>query len=78
MRNERSAQDVVSERQPNIFQVIWSILAGLFGVQSKNNRERDFNQGKASDYIIVYVVLVLALTIGVLIAVNMVLDAAAK
>ncbi|MCK0536441.1 DUF2970 domain-containing protein [Alcanivorax quisquiliarum] len=78
MRNERSAQDVVNERQPNIFQVIWSILAGLFGVQSKNNRERDFNQGKASDYIIVYVVLVLTLTIGVLIAVNMVLDAAAK
>lgn len=78
MRNDRTAQDAASERQPNIFQVIWSILAGLFGVQSKNNRERDFNAGKASDYIIVYVVLVLTLIIGVLIAVSMVLDAAAK
>lgn len=78
MRIERRTEDTASDRQPNIFQVIWSILAGLFGVQSRNNRERDFNQGKAGDYIIVYVVLVLTLTIGVLIAVNMVLDAAAK
>lgn len=79
MRNEPSVQDTTAEeRRPNLLQVIWSVLAALFGVQSKSNRERDFRQGKAGDYILVYVVLVVAMVIGMIVTVNMVLDAAAK
>lgn len=40
------------DRQPNVFQVIGSVLAAFFGVQSNKNRERDFKHGKASHFII--------------------------
>ena len=37
---------------PNFWQIVGSILAAAFGVQSSKNRERDFNQGKTRHYII--------------------------
>ena len=45
-----------------------SVGAAFFGVQSDNNRERDFNQGKLSHFIIAGLIGA-ALFIGVLIAV---------
>ncbi|AJD48365.1 hypothetical protein S7S_09765 [Isoalcanivorax pacificus W11-5] len=71
-------QDNPEPGKPNLFQVIWSVIAALFGVQSGKNRERDFKQGKAGDYILVYVVLVVAMVLGMVVTVNMVLDAASK
>lgn len=61
-------------KKPNLLQVTQSVLAALFGVQSAKNRERDFRQGKATDYIAIYVVLVIALVVAVIVAVNMVLS----
>ena len=66
------------DKKPTLIQTISSILAAFFGVQSAKNRERDFTKGDAGNYIGVYVVLVLALVIGMVVTVNMVLDAAAK
>lgn len=66
------------QQKPDIFQVIWSVIAALFGVQSQQNRERDFNKGDPRDYITVYVVLVIALVVGMILVVNAVLDAAGK
>ncbi|MED5239088.1 MAG: DUF2970 domain-containing protein [Pseudomonadota bacterium] len=66
------------DKKPTLIQTISSILAALFGVQSAKNRERDFTKGDAGNYIGVYVLLVLALVIGMVVTVNMVLDAAAK
>jgi len=66
------------DKKPTLIQTISSILAALFGVQSAKNRERDLTKGDAGNYIGVYVVLVLALVIGMVVTVNMVLDAAAK
>ena len=66
------------DKKPTLIQTISSIMAALFGVQSAKNRERDFTKGDAGNYIGVYVVLVLALVIGMVVTVNMVLDAAAK
>ena len=66
------------DKKPTLIQTISSILAALFGVQSAKNRERAFTKGDAGNYIGVYVVLVLALVIGMVVTVNMVLDAAAK
>lgn len=71
-------QDNAEQGKPNLFQVIWSVIAALFGVQSGKNRERDFKKGKAGDYILVYVVLVVAMVLGMVVTVNMVLDAASK
>jgi hypothetical protein len=45
-----------------------SVGAAFFGVQSDNNRERDFNQGKLSHFIIAGLIGV-AIFIGVLVAV---------
>ena len=45
-----------------------SVGAAFFGVQSDSNRERDFNQGKLSHFIIAGIIGA-ALFIGVLIAV---------
>ena len=64
--------------KPTLWQTIHSILAGLLGVQSSKNRERDFTKGDAGNFIGVYVVLVAALVIGMVVTVNLVLDAAAK
>jgi Protein of unknown function (DUF2970) len=35
------------------FQMMGSVLASFFGVQSSKNRERDFKRGKASQFIAV-------------------------
>jgi hypothetical protein len=40
----------------SILQVIQSVLAASFGVQSNRNRERDFKQGSAKAFIIAGVV----------------------
>ena len=71
MSEDRQPDDG-EQQKPNLLQVIWSVLAALFGVQSARNRERDFKRGKASDYIAVYVVLVIGLVLAVAVVVSMV------
>jgi hypothetical protein len=39
--------------KPNLLHVIQSILAAAIGVQSNKNRERDFENGSLSSYLIV-------------------------
>ncbi len=50
---------------PSFWQVVKSVLAGMLGVQSAENRERDFQHGKFSAYVFVafIVVTVFILTI---------------
>ena len=51
-----------------LFQVIGSIFASMFGVQSNANRERDFEHGKASTFIyggIIFLVLFVLAVWGV-------------
>ena len=78
--NNKPQQDETQNQppahKPNIFQVTFSVLAALFGVQSQKNRERDFKRGDASDYIGVYVFLVIGLVIGMIVVVNLVLSSA--
>lgn len=77
-RPEQNPDSGESHKKPNIFQVVWSVIAAVFGVQSQENRERDFKKGDPRDYITVYVILVIALVIGMIMVVNAVLDAAGK
>lgn len=42
--------------KPKLHQVIASVLAAAFGVQSNANRERDFSHGSAKVYIIAGVI----------------------
>lgn len=62
-----------SHGKPGMRQVIASVFASLLGVQSEQNRQRDFRHGDARDYIGVYILLVLALVIGMVITVKLVL-----
>ncbi|MFV1983137.1 MAG: DUF2970 domain-containing protein [Thiohalomonadales bacterium] len=54
---------------PSFWQVVKSVLAGLLGVQSTENRERDFQHGKFSAYVFVALIIV---TIFILIIVTVV------
>jgi hypothetical protein len=38
-------------KEANLLQVITSVLAAGFGVQSKKNRDRDFEQGNAATFV---------------------------
>ena len=45
--------------KPTFWQVIISVLAAFFGVQSDKNRERDFKQGKPIHFIVAGLLLTL-------------------
>jgi len=53
--------------------ILLSALAALFGIQSEKNRERDFQQGKPSDFIVVGILGVFFLIFGVIFLVKWVL-----
>ncbi|MDF1639061.1 DUF2970 domain-containing protein [Alcanivorax jadensis] len=54
-------------------QVCQGVLAGLIGVQSQKNRERDFKMGNGVDYILVYTLMVVAMVLGMVVVVNLVI-----
>ena len=60
-------------QKPNIMQVLFSVLAALFGVQKSANRERDFKKGSAADFIGIYIVVVVCFVIGMIMVVKSVL-----
>lgn len=67
----------MAPRAPGFRQVVASVLASFFGVQSSRNRERDFQHGRPAHYIVVgllFTVLFILLIVGV---VNLVMWAAA-
>ena len=47
--------------KPTLLQVIASVLASFFGVQSDNNYQRDFEQTSVVPYIVVGIVMVIVL-----------------
>ncbi|MBT8449945.1 MAG: DUF2970 domain-containing protein [Gammaproteobacteria bacterium] len=44
-------------KAPGPFDVVKSVLAAMFGVQSPENRERDFKHGKATHFIVTGIIL---------------------
>ena len=58
---------------PSFLDVLGSVLASMFGVQSNRKREQDFTHGKPSQYIIIglLVTVVFILTIWGLVSVVM-------
>ncbi|NKI17349.1 DUF2970 domain-containing protein [Spongiibacter sp. KMU-166] len=41
-----------NKQKPGPLQVIGSVISAAFGVQSSQNRERDFNHGRFRNYVI--------------------------
>jgi len=52
-------------KEPNILQVIGSVLAAGFGVQSSKNRERDFQHGNPAIFIAVGLVATILLVLSI-------------
>ena len=52
--------------KPTITQVIKSVLSAFIGVQSDGNRQKDFEQGSLSTYIIVGVIFTVLFVMGLI------------
>jgi len=57
-----------------LWQIICSVFAAAFGVQSDKNRERDFKQAKPSTYIIAGVIFTIVFVLVVIAVVKLVLS----
>jgi hypothetical protein len=58
---------------PSLLQVLGSVLASMFGVQSNRRREQDFVHGKPSQYIVIGLVVTLVFILVVWGVVNLVM-----
>lgn len=63
-------------QQPTFWQVVQSVLAGAFGVQTNEARRRDFQSGSPMPYIVGGVVFTVLLIVVLVVVVNVVLSSA--
>lgn len=61
-------------KQPGVFKIVQSILAGAFGVQSNRRREEDFSSSSPMAYIIAGIIFVLGFVITVALVVRWVIS----
>ncbi|HYQ73403.1 MAG TPA: DUF2970 domain-containing protein [Gammaproteobacteria bacterium] len=61
---------------PSLLQVLGSVLASMFGVQSNRKREQDFVHGKPSQYIVIGLAVTLVFILSVWGVVNLVMKLA--
>lgn len=69
--------DTEQQKRPGWLHAIGSVLAAGFGVQSKKNRERDFQHGKPLVFIITGLVFTILFIGAVILIVSTVLENAA-
>ena len=50
--NETSDEIAEEHKAPNFFQVLLSVAAGAFGVQTSSNHDRDFKNGSPLPFIL--------------------------
>jgi len=60
--------------KPTITQVIKSVLAAAIGVQSNDNRQKDFTHGSLSTYVIAGLIFTVLFVSGLIFLVSAVLD----
>jgi len=66
----------VSDGKPSFVDVVKSVLASFFGVQSNENRKRDFQHGNPMQFILVGVVLTVMFIVAMIIIVKVILASA--
>ncbi len=62
-----------NEAPPGLWQVVQSVAAAFFGVQSERNRQRDFTRGKPSQFIIIGLIATALFVVTMILAVNLIL-----
>ena len=63
-----------SKKAPGPFSVLKSVLAAMIGVQSDENRERDFTKGRASHFIFMGVVMTVVFVLSLIAIVNTIIE----
>jgi Protein of unknown function (DUF2970). len=76
--SEQNPEQKPSGPPPTLWQVIGSVAAAMFGVQSNRNRERDFNRGRLWQFVVVGAGMVLLLVLVLILGVHFILAAAAS
>lgn len=66
----------MEDRKPTLVDVLKSVLASFFGVQSDENRKRDFQHGNPAQFIIVGLVLTVLFIVGMILIVKLILASA--
>ncbi|MDF2445586.1 MAG: hypothetical protein K0S46_822 [Moraxellaceae bacterium] len=68
------AQQEKTSQEVNAFTVVGSVFRAWFGVQTEENRQRDFNANKPGAFIAAGIIFTVLMIIGVIIAVNIALS----
>ncbi len=63
----------MGDGKPSLIDVLKSVLASFFGVQSDEKRKRDFQQGSPTQFIIVGLVLTVLFIVGMIFLVKFIL-----
>ena len=69
----QESDTAVEEESLTLWQVICSVFAAGFGVQSRENKVRDFSRGKPVHFIIAGVLFTIAFMVSLIVVVNIVL-----
>ena len=64
----------MEDEKLSFIDVIKSVLASFFGVQSDKNRRRDFQQGNPAQFILVGIGLTVLFVVGVIVIVRIILS----
>lgn len=56
----------MSNQHPTLWQMILSIIAAIFGVQSEQNRERDFTKGSLWPFILLGIIALIVFIVAVI------------
>ena len=70
--------DNQESKSPTFWNVITSVLSAMIGVQSDENRERDFEKGKVGNYIFIGIIMVAIFVFSLIAIVNNILEEASK
>lgn len=76
MTDPHKGNYIMSNGKPSFLEVVKSVLASFFGVQSDANRERDFQQGSPAQFILVGLLLTILFIIGMILLVRLILASA--
>ncbi|MCC2637297.1 MAG: hypothetical protein K0Q68_1016 [Moraxellaceae bacterium] len=76
---EQEIRDDKQEMQEvGAFTVLGSVFRAWFGVQTEENRKRDFNASNPGAFIVAGVIFAVVMIVGVIIAVNLALSGAGR
>ena len=70
---QQASKHAMENVRPTLLQVLFSVLAAMFGVQSQRQREFDFSHGRIRDYAFVGAVLTIGFIVLIIFLVKLVL-----